>query len=467
MTAFLIILVFAVFAALMLARRMPAILAVPAMAIAVAAIVRAPLDQILNHVIANGATRLVEAYLTVFAGAMLGRVVMQTGIAEGSLVRVSFDEEKIVDVGPRSAHIAGLGYVCFTEPEELIDAGIELIQPAPGDDADHVVLRTRSGIRCAITTTCAANLLGYIKPEHFAFGKKESAAIAFNLLAEKFGAEHSPEGVAEIILDVACRKIATTIGDMMAEYHLPLDQAMLIGGGGGAASLAPFTAKLMNLEHRIARNAEVISPIGVAMAMVRDTVERNIVDPSPEDILRVRREAADAAIAAGAVPESVEVEVEVDKRRNLVRATAMGTTELRRREGEQTILAIEQCRESVARSMRIAADAVKLEAETGNHLVFTGRQQTRSFFGLFTFGSGDCAHGSRASIARSGDEACDHYLPETRMILIWRYAFDDTQEDASLVDGRLPDGGWRCRRITNSCPRSSATEPNGRCDARR
>ncbi|MGE3434111.1 MAG: citrate transporter, partial [Blastocatellales bacterium] len=89
MTAFLIIFVFAVFAALMLTRKMPAILAVPAMAIAVAVIVRAPLDQILNHVVANGATRLAEAYLTVFAGAMLGRVVMQTGVAEGIIKRAA------------------------------------------------------------------------------------------------------------------------------------------------------------------------------------------------------------------------------------------------------------------------------------------------------------------------------------------------------------------------------------------
>ncbi|MGH9850539.1 MAG: citrate transporter [Blastocatellia bacterium] len=89
MTVFLIILVFAVFAALMLSRKLPAILAVPAMAIAVAVIVRAPLDQILNHVIAGGAARLAEAYLTVIAGAMLGRVVMQTGIAEGIIKRAA------------------------------------------------------------------------------------------------------------------------------------------------------------------------------------------------------------------------------------------------------------------------------------------------------------------------------------------------------------------------------------------
>ncbi len=307
--------------------------------------------------------------------------VRTLGIGGGSMVRVSFDEARVVDVGPRSAHIAGLGYVCFTEPGKLIDAEVELIQPAPGDAADHVVLKASGGRRYAVTTTCAANFLDCIEPEHFAFGKKESAAIAFKLIAGKFGA--SAEAVAERVLTVACRKIEAAIDELMAEYHLARDQVVLVGGGGGAASLVPFAAKLMSLEHRIARNAEVISPIGVAMAMVCDTVERNFVDPSPEDILRVRREAAEAAIAAGAVADSVEVQVEVDKRRNLVRATAMGTTELRKRENGQRELGVELCRESAARSMRIAAEDVKLEAESGNYFVFTGEQRRRSFFGLF------------------------------------------------------------------------------------
>jgi hypothetical protein len=204
------------------------------------------------------------------------------------------------------------------------------------------------------------------------------------LLAEKLGGINSGEALAAQVLEAGGRKIAATIDELIAEYHLQRDQVVLVGGGGGAAALVPFTAKLMKLEHRIARNAEVISPLGVAMAMVRDTVERNIVDPSPEDILRVRREAFEAAVAAGAVAESVEVQVEVDRRRNLVRATAMGTTELRRQDRENKNLTAGQCRESAARSMRIAPESVRLETETGNYFVFTGEDRSRSFFGLFS-----------------------------------------------------------------------------------
>lgn len=313
--------------------------------------------------------------------------VRTLGVGGGSMVRVMRHDASnlIADVGPRSAHIAGLGYVCFAEPEELIGAEVELMQPTPSDAADHVMIRAVGGKCYAITTTCAANLLGLVSASHFAFGKKESVRAGFTLLAEKFGGQVSPEEIAEQILTVGCRKLDAAITELIAEYHLARDQVVLVGGGGGAASLVPFTAKLMVLEHRIARNAEVISPIGVAMAMVRDTVERNIVDPSPEDILKVRREAAEAAITAGAVADSVEVQVEVDKRRNLVRATAVGTTELRRRDDVQTGFSFEQCREAAARSMRIRPEDVKLAAETSGYLVFTGEQQTKSFFGLFSW----------------------------------------------------------------------------------
>jgi N-methylhydantoinase A/oxoprolinase/acetone carboxylase beta subunit len=313
--------------------------------------------------------------------------VRTLGVGGGSMIRMLQSPDRhgavIADVGPRSAHIAGLGYACFAEPNEISKAEIELLRPTPGDTADHLVIRAGDGKRFAVTTTCAANFLGYVEPDHFAFGNKGSAEIAFKLAAEKFGGGATAEEIAEQILKAGCRKIAATIEEMVAEYRLARDQVVLIGGGGGAATLVPYTAKLMNLEHRIARNAEVISPIGVAMAMVRDVVERNIVDPSPDDILRVRREAADAAAAAGALPESIEVQVEVDKRRNLVRATAMGTTELRIRSDEPIGLSFDRLEALAARSMRIAPDAVRLEAEAGSYLVFTGEQMTKSFLGLF------------------------------------------------------------------------------------
>jgi hypothetical protein len=108
------------------------------------------------------------------------------------------------------------------------------------------------------------------------------------------------------------------------------------------------------------------------------------VEPTPEQILEVRREAAEAVIKIGALPETVEVQIEVDTRRNLVRATAFGTTELKKEENTVQTGGIEYCIASAARSMKTDAAAVKLIAETSSLYVFTAETLTKSFFGLFT-----------------------------------------------------------------------------------
>src|SRR5258706_4569170 len=84
------------------------------------------------------------------------------GIAGGSMVRVASD--RIVDVGPRSAHIAGLPYAAFQPAEGMVDPELEPIQPKPGDPRDYVAVRLADRRRVGITTTDAANVLGVVKP---------------------------------------------------------------------------------------------------------------------------------------------------------------------------------------------------------------------------------------------------------------------------------------------------------------
>jgi hypothetical protein len=89
MTALLILLIFVVFAVLMFTRKVPALLAVPSMAVLIAAAVGTPFQDLLNNIVSAGAVKLAPAYVAVFAGAMLGRVMMQTGIAEGIIKRAA------------------------------------------------------------------------------------------------------------------------------------------------------------------------------------------------------------------------------------------------------------------------------------------------------------------------------------------------------------------------------------------
>src|SRR6185437_2342624 len=105
------------------------------------------------------------------------------GVAGGSLVRIS-NKKKIIDVGPRSSHIAGLNYSCFADPNELKDGVIVTISPLNDDQSDHLCIRTPNGKTYGITNTCAANALNLIPPNDNAFGNQESAIIAFKKLSE-------------------------------------------------------------------------------------------------------------------------------------------------------------------------------------------------------------------------------------------------------------------------------------------
>ena len=305
--------------------------------------------------------------------------VRTLAIAGGSMIRESGG--KIVDVGSRSAHIAGLHYACFQKTEIFENARLVHLRPTEKDAEDYIAIETISGQRFSLTPTCAANLLGIIPDTAFAKGNAETAKLAFKPLADKIG--KTVEETAQEILEISCRKVVKQLDELIEEYHLDRNTVELIGGGGGAASLVLFTGKLMNLPARLAKKAEVISTIGVALAMVRDTIERNIVEPTPEDILSVRKEAAEAVIKIGAVPETVEVQVEVDTRRNLVRATAFGTTELKRNDGSSKSITLDGCKAAAAHSMQTDIDTVYLLGETASLYAFVAEKEFKSLFELF------------------------------------------------------------------------------------
>ncbi|HET6894299.1 MAG TPA: hypothetical protein VFH72_02855 [Candidatus Baltobacteraceae bacterium] len=79
--AIAILAVFLVFAGLMYTRAMPALLAVPAMAIVMAFVAGVPAVGV-GDIVVKGASALAGVYVTVILGALLGRVTLDTGIAK-------------------------------------------------------------------------------------------------------------------------------------------------------------------------------------------------------------------------------------------------------------------------------------------------------------------------------------------------------------------------------------------------
>ena len=158
------------------------------------------------------------------------------GVAGGSMVRA--DKSGVKDVGPRSAHIAGMDYAVFTPEEEIVDPKVVFFSPKEGDPDDYVAIELKNGKRITITNTCAANVLGLIKPEYFAYGNANAARKAMQPLADYMG--KTVEEVATQILTRAYEKIEPIIMDLAEKYRLEKDQISLVGVGGGAAALIGF-----------------------------------------------------------------------------------------------------------------------------------------------------------------------------------------------------------------------------------
>lgn len=295
------------------------------------------------------------------------------GCAGGSMVRIS--DKAVVDVGPRSAHIAGCEYACFLPEEEIEDPQIELVSPKQGDPADYVTLRLKNGKKICFTNTDAANVLGLIDEKYFAHGNAASARKAMKPVADKLGI--TVEELATQILDKDYEKVSACINALADKYKLDHDSMRLVGCGGGAAALVPYCAGKMGLQYSIPENAEVISSIGVALSMVRDVVERVIPNPSQEDIRDLKKEAADLAVSSGASPDTVEIHIEIDNQTGKVTAIATGSTEVK------TTDLLKECDESEARKLAEEdfgpkVSDVRLADKTDKFFVYQGGREGRS-----------------------------------------------------------------------------------------
>ena len=287
------------------------------------------------------------------------------GVAGGSMVRA--DKSGVKDVGPRSAHIAGLDYAVFTPEEEIVDPKVVFFSPKEGDPEDYVAIELKNGKRITITNTCAANVLGLIKPEYFAYGNANAARKAMQPLADYIG--KTVEEVATQILTRAYEKIEPIIMDLADKYRLEKDQISLVGVGGGAAALIGFCSDKMGLRYSIPDNAEVISSIGVALAMVRDVVERVVPNPTPEDIRSIKAEAIDKAVESGAAADSVDVHIEIDPQTSKLTAIALGSTEVKTTDLLKECTA-KEARELAAEDLKVAPSEVNEECATKNFYVF-------------------------------------------------------------------------------------------------
>ena len=302
------------------------------------------------------------------------------GIGGGSMIRID-SAGQVRDVGPRSAHIAGLTYLAFAEPEELQDARPVLAAPIEGDPPDHLMMENPAGKRFAVTLTDAAMMAGAVQPRDYAFGNLENVRLCFDKLSEEYG--QPPQAFAEAVLDKAIQRVDATVQALLQDYQLDPKLLSLVGGGGGCTTVVPWLSRHTGIRYVIADKAEVISAIGAAMAMLRDTVARTVIDPTPEDIAAIRRQAVDSLISMGAAPDSIEVQMEIDQQKNIVQATATGSLQMEQQDLGMGRASQEELSQIAADSLRVQPGQETLAGQTEGLFIFSSVRRVSRLFGLF------------------------------------------------------------------------------------
>jgi len=327
--------------------------------------------------------------------------VRTIGVAGGSMPRLSSTD--VIDIGPRSAHIAGLKYASFIPPADADKSLsrlesqkllVKLTKPLPKDPADYLELdlQEEPPVKFTLTPTCASNLLGLVPEGDCARGNLSDIKAGFAALSQHLGKPTSDaasmdaasEAIATRMLTLAAEKCIPTVKALIAEHKLDPELTVLVGGGGGAAAIVPFVGKTMGLTATLAEHADVISAIGVAMALIRETIEKQVASPAAagETILAMRQEVFEAVHKMGADPATIEVHIEIDSKTSIVRATACGASKASG-SGEGARPDDDARREVAAKSLRLAASDVS-EVCRSNYFTIYGAKRKRhaELFGI-------------------------------------------------------------------------------------
>ena len=260
------------------------------------------------------------SYVTVASHATALRAVdvRVIGVAGGSMLRAR--RGKVWGVGPRSAHIAGLPYACFTDATRLDGARPVTIAPRDGDPDDYVVLALADGTRCAITLTCAANALSIPERADYCWADPAGARLALDLAAQHVGLDG--EELARRMLWAGGEAVCELVNTVATSSRIK--QGVVVAVGGGAGGLGRHVARMMGYECVVPDRAEVISSIGDALSLIRAERERTLHEFDPRVARELAAEVENEVVTAGAAPTSVEVLIEEQPDKGTVRAIATG-----------------------------------------------------------------------------------------------------------------------------------------------
>lgn len=304
--------------------------------------------------------------------------VRTLGVAGGSMIVV--EDGKLVDVGPRSAHIANKSYEVFAEPKKIVSPKIKLVAPREEDKPNYAVIECENGESYALTLAGAANILGYVGEGDYAHGNKEAAKKAWQALADLTG--ESVEELCKTAMEISMKKVKQIVDELIVDYNLNKNLIYLIGGGGSASVVVPFLGEMMGIRHKIAENAPYISTIGVSLALVREQIERNVSNPTDEDIRKIRHDVMEVITRAGADAATVDIAIEIDSQKNILRAIATGATELRTKDRNTQMKSEEDLLKIISEADKVEKQNVQKVGQEGRWHAYYINVEKKALFGL-------------------------------------------------------------------------------------
>ena len=167
-------------------------------------------------------------------------------------------------------------------------------------------------------------------------------------------------------------------------------------------------AEKMQVKCRIAKNAPYISTIGVALAMVREQLERTIANPTDEDIKKIRADVIERIVRSGANESTVDVSIEIDAQKNILRAIATGATELRQKNLGAEALTREQLEEIAVEALGAEKKEVSFVCGSGRWNIFQAVKQKKALFGILKLKTKSLAVIDREGVVRLRREKAEY-----------------------------------------------------------
>ena len=247
--------------------------------------------------------------------------VRVVGVAGGSMLRAR--RGKVYGVGPRSAHIAGLPYACFTDATRLDGARPVTIAPRDGDPADYVVLELGRRHPLRDHATPARRTRSAIpEPSDYCWADPAGARLALDLAGAARSAStatRSPGGCSGPAGEAVCElvhAVATSSRIKQGVDRRGRRRRRRARPPRRADAGLRVRGARSRRGHLVDRRRAVAHP-GRARAHASTTFD-------PAVVRQLAAEVEDEVVAAGAAPTSVEVLIEEQPDKGTVRAVATG-----------------------------------------------------------------------------------------------------------------------------------------------